>query len=74
MALICSTCDKPTPMEKRSRKFFTHYIDDSLKIHKLTFSVCEMCQTLMRICPTDRVNREFFVVGKHLAKRALEGN
>lgn len=61
-------------MVKKSRRFFTHYITDDMKIHKLTFSVCELCQTLMRIYKFDRIDREFYVVGKHLAKKALEGH
>lgn len=71
--LVCSTCPEPTPITKASRKHETHYMADT-KVHRLRFTVCSMCDSLMRLNRWERVDREFAVVRKHLERKALEGN
>lgn len=78
MPLVCSTCDavydRKVPIDKKGRRHSGDYVNlGSGKVHRLHFSVCQMCDTLMGLNRWERYDRPHAVVLKHLQKKALEG-
>ena len=75
MPLICSAChalDHQVPMDRSDRKWRAVYFSSEGK-HKIRFSVCAMCDTLMNMNRWEQLEREMRVTRKHLQKKALEG-
>jgi len=68
----CATCQ--APIEDDTRRHKTHYRDiTNRRVVIVGFSVCQMCDSLMKMNRAERVDREFKVARDYMLRAVLGG-